>query len=555
MKIKLSWRDLLLCTLTGVLTFAAFPTIWAPELDLWPLIWISHLPLFWVLKDKPPKQAFRWGLYTGIVINTGGYYWLSELFVTFGHLPLPLAMLVMLLHSVWMGSLWGVWAWLINRIVNTTRLPLEWAAPLVMVAVEIAIPRIFPAFMGNSQVGFTWIMQICDLFGVSAVTFLIYRVNAVLYLWLRARIEGRNRPYKALWITAAMMGLSLLYGGVRVFQIEAEMEAAKHLKLGIVEGDVGIFERESQENIQNHLLIQQNLSAKLEAQGAELLLWAESSYRFQPLKREAKDFPPARSSLSDNFRQDIRRRIPSADRAAPIRGFKTPVILGGTSIEPREEPRWEGDLPIIAYNSAWLLDGAGAVAGFYDKVHLLMFGEYVPFAHLIPWIYKLIPAAGDLSAGKKPGIIEADLWGKGPIRLGMLICYEGLLAPFTRRLSQGHPHLLINMTNDDWFGLTPERYLHLALAVPRAIEHRLAYARPTLTGVSAFVDPVGRLVKITRPLGAETLLWNAPLLQSSTVYLIIGDSFAYLCLLLSLGFFAWGKLRRRGPLWRRRRGR
>ena len=107
------------------------------------------------------------------------------------------------------------------------------------------------------------------------------------------------------------------------------------------------------------------------------------------------------------------------------------------------------------------------------------------------------------------------------------------------------PHLLVNITNDDWFGKTAERYLHFALTVPRAIEHRVAFVRGTLTGVSAFVDPVGRIEAQTSPSDPETLVRAVPLLQSVTVYQLIGDAFAWLCLVLTLGFYVQGRWRRR----------
>lgn len=546
------WRDVGLCAVAACLTFLSFPTAWAPELSLWPLIWVSHVPLLWVLKDKAPKQAFRWGLFCGTLINLGGYYWIADLLVTFGHLPYAVGLLGLLLHSVYYGLVWALWARICNRIGNTTSIGLEWTAPVVMVAIEWLVPRLFPAFMGNSQYLFTPIMQISDLFGVTAVTFLIYRVNAVLFLWIRARAEGRNRPRKAALTTAVMVAASLIYGGVRMYQFQGVMDDAPKLKVGLVEGDIGIFERESSAQRRDHLLIQQRLSAQLEAEGAELIIWPESAYR-KPvfLYRSLKRMAPAGVRLPVDPLDDYRGLATVQQRQAPIRGFSTPLMFGSTSVERMAQPRWKGDLSVKPFNTAWLLAKDGTVVGSYDKNVLLMFGEFVPFAKYIPWIYQAVPAAGSLEPGTSPGLIEADLWGKGPIRFGMLICYEGILPTFTRRVAQLNPHLLVNMTNDDWFGESAERYLHLALAVPRAIEHRVAFVRPTLTGVSAFVDPLGRIVKQTRPQGPETLLWDVPLIQSVTVYRLIGDVFPWGCVLLMFGWYGLGRWRRRTVLRKR----
>ncbi|MCA9548073.1 MAG: apolipoprotein N-acyltransferase [Myxococcales bacterium] len=540
-------RDLGLITVGAVLTFMSFPTAWAPDLNLFWLIWFSHVPILWALQGKAPRAAFGWGLLAGTLINGGGYYWIAGLLQTFGHLPLPVAALGLLLHSLQLGLIWGLWAWAMARVSRDTAVSVDWSAPVLMVAFELVVPRIFPAYMGNSQFPFTAVMQICDLFGITAVTFLIYRVNAVLYLWARARWAGDARPVRASLITVGLLAATLGYGAVQIHRYDAAVAAAPKLKIGMVEGDVGIFERETAERRRNHLLIQQNLSAKLEAEGAELIVWPESGYRAAYLPRDAARFPPAQTPLVAHFRDDIRQGTSRADRELPIRGFKTPLLFGATSRSPSPAPRWEGDINFIPRNTAWLLDGDGTVAGVYDKVYLLVMGEYVPFAKHIPWIFKMIPAAGNLEPGAEVKVIEADLWPDkgGPIRFGVLICYEGLLPGFTRQFGPQKPHLFVNITNDDWFGASAERWLHLVLTIPRAIEHRVPLVRSTLTGVSTFVDPLGRLHGWTDPAGAETLLRDVALMQSTTVYQTIGDSFPIGCSLLGLVWLILGARRRR----------
>lgn len=550
---RVSPRDLALCALTGVLTFASFPTALAPDWSFWPLIWISHVPLLWLLKDKAPRQAFRWGLLCGTIINGGGYYWIAELTVTFGHMPWAVGGLVALLHAAWLGVIWALWAWLINRIGNTTPIGIQWSAPLAMVGMELAVPRIFPAYMGNSQYPFIHLMQVVDLFGVFAITFLIYRVNAVLYLWLRAFVEGRGKPLRATWATLAMLAATLGYGVYRQVDMDATLadEAVPHLKVGIAENDIGIFEREPVERQNDHLLILQNQTAELQAAGAELVLWSESAYRVKWLPKWRTTLKVSSAPLVANARADAARGTPRADQEAIVRGFDVPVLLGGQMVAPRAEPRNENDNWAF-YNTALLVTGKGEIEGQYDKVHRLVFGEYIPFSEYFPWVFKYIPAAGNLDPGPGVDVIESnqftDRLGEalgGPLRIGVMICYEGILAGFTRELGPKRPHFITNLTNDDWFGDTAERWLHLALTVPRAIENRLAFVRATNTGVSAFVDPVGRMVKRTEITGAETLMWSVPLLQSTTVYQLIGDAFAWACLGLTLLFFLWGIIRRR----------
>lgn len=537
--------DVLLCVLSAVLTFGGFPTALAPEWSFWPLLWISHVPLLWVLRDKSPRQAFRWGLFAGTLINAGGYYWIAEMLQRFGHLPFPVAALGLVLHSLYVGLMWGLWAWLMNRVGNTTRLTVTWTAPLAMVAVECVMPRIFPAYMGNSQYPWPLVMQICDITGIYGVTFLLYRVNATLHLWVRALVEGRQRPVKPTLVTAAMLAATLVYGAVRIHQIDAETAAAPQLKVGLVEGNVGIFETESQDNIRNHLLIQQRLTADLEKRGAELVIWSESSYRQAFIIPHGQEtLAPAQTPLAADWREDRANKTPSWDRTAPIRGFHVPVLIGATTSAPRVTPRFDGDVPEVYFNSALLLDADGRIHGRYDKNFLLVGGEYIPFSEYFPWIFKLIPAAGDLEPGRALEPVVGDLWGKGPVRIGTLVCYEGILPAFARGLAPHKPHFLANMTNDDWFGRTAERYLHFALTIPRSIELRRASTRATLTGVSAFVDPVGRVTAQTAVTGEDTLLQSVPLLELETIYGRIGDAFAWLCTAVVAFAWGWGRFRR-----------
>ena len=454
-------KNIALAVLSGCLIFLSHPTALEPELSFWPLIWISHVPLFWLLKDKSPKQAFWWGGLAGFVVGTGGYYWLVEMLRIFGGLPIFIATPVMLLHSAKIGVIWAVWAWCLNRITNTTSIPIEWAAPIVFVAAEFLMPRIFPAYMGNSQFHFPLIMQIIDLFGITVVTFLVIRVNAIFFLWLRAWREGRPRPIGPTWLTLGLMVASLIYGAIRMKAIDSEMESAKTLRVGLVEADIGIFQVETQERQDDHLLIQQRMSQALEADGAELIVWPESAHKV-PFPREIKEIPQSEYPLVKSRRQD---RAPRLDQVLPQRGFKTPLLFGGVTSDANHTPRFEGDDDIGYRNTALLVGSDGQVLGTYDKVILLAFGEYVPFIEYMPWFYEMVPAAGKLVPGDRRDIIEAELSPGKNVRIGALICYEGLLPDFVHSIGSKKPHFFANLTNDDWFGKTAERYLHMYLTV------------------------------------------------------------------------------------------
>ena len=541
-------RGLAACASSGVMTFMSFPNAWSPELNLWWMMWVSHIPItLWLLNEGAGpsfgapgagRWGFWWGYLCGFIINTGGYYWIAELAETFGHLPPAVSNVILLLHSALVGLIWGVWGALLRRLGGGVGA--VWLSPVVMVAAEHFMPRIFPAYMGDCQQPFLPIMQVTDLLGVSAVTFLLYRVNAELALLWRAGRAGWRGRAGSLKVTGAMFALTLLYGLIRIPMVDAEVAAAPKLRVGVVEPNIGIFEAEPPDRRRDHLLVLQRLSRRAVEEGAELVIWSESAYRAGVIPGDAARLTVSDAPLAESWREDEARGTPRADRVAPQRGFRAPLLMGAGARETDPETR-----ETRYYNSAWLLGAEGEVLGRYDKIVRLVFGEYIPFGDVFPVFYKWLPSASHLERGDGVRALTLPLAGGGEARLGVLICYEGILPGFARDVFDLDPDVLINLTNDAWFGLSAERYLHFALALPRAIESRRAFVRATLNGVSAVVDPVGRIVEWTRTTGEEVIVRDVPLMRPWTLYQVIGDLFAWLC---ALAAARWWWLARRAQV-------
>jgi apolipoprotein N-acyltransferase len=170
------------------------------------------------------------------------------------------------------------------------------------------------------------------------------------------------------------------------------------------------------------------------------------------------------------------------------------------------------------------VDGNGRVLGTYDKNFLLVFGEYIPFGERFPKLYEYLPEAGKFKSGSGFKTFELK-----DMRIGIMICYEDIIPRFTRRLAGRNANILVNITNDAWFGHTSEPFQHLALATTRAIENRVFLVRSTNTGVSAFIDPLGRILKHTDLDNPETLISEVSLLDKETIYRQTGDVFAFGC--------------------------
>jgi apolipoprotein N-acyltransferase len=333
-------------------------------------------------------------------------------------------------------------------------------------------------------------------------------VNGAIYdLWMSPR-AARIPAISA----AAILAGALVFGAVRMRQVDELVAHAPQLKIGLVQPNIAYSNDPefSPEEARRELTALQDESRRLEAAGAQLVVWSEGSYPVALPRELYADFPP--------------------DSAAMIRrGLSGPVIIGADTYDSAT-----GDV----YNSAILLDGGGAMRGTYDKVRLLAFGEYIPGVAWFPWLKQIVPlGSARFTAGTGPKILKVKdpagyTWGLGPV-----ICYEDILPDYLVDIGRAHPNLLVNMTVDSWYGKRAEPWEHLALAVFATVELREAMVRAVNSGVSALIDPNGRLLVKTyaddpyrEPRPPEGIVVSAPRLEGGdTLFVRLGCWFPYAC--------------------------
>jgi apolipoprotein N-acyltransferase len=196
-----------------------------------------------------------------------------------------------------------------------------------------------------------------------------------------------------------------------------------------------------------------------------------------------------------------------------------PSIVGALLVRNPDRKK-DPDAHREYFNVALMADEQGNVSSRYDKQHLLMFGEYLPFGDIFPIMYKWSPNSSSFT----PGSSFAPLEWKGH-RITAMICYEDILPSFVNKLvDAGNPDLFVNLTNDTWFGNSTEPWIHFALAKFRSIEHRLFLVRVTNSGVSAIVDPNGRVTVQSGVYTKEALVGDARFMHERTIYSRIGDA-------------------------------
>jgi apolipoprotein N-acyltransferase len=516
-----------------------------PDVDLWPLAYVGLVPLL-VAVDRAPtlRRAALYGWIAGLVANAGGFYWITELLTRHAAMPWILGVLALLALAAYQAVVFLLFAVTVRRIrtistissggsggsvgpaereAGAAPLPMVLLAPLAMVTFELLVPFIFPWYLAVVQAWVAPVIQIAELTGPLGVTAVIAAVNGGLYDAVTA--AGRRRRLACAAAAVAVLAAVLAGGWMRMAQIETRRQAAPALRVGLVQSNQPM---ERDQDGQAQLRDLQRVSADLEDQGAELLVWPESGYPYAWPRDAAADMPPG-----NPYR---------------IRGdFTSPLVLGAVTVS--------GDAGEPPHNSALLLDRSDAIAARYDKIHLLVFGEYIPGLETFPFVRALLPeAAGHFAAGREITTFPLAARG-GAYRLGPMICYEDILPGFGRVLAGQRPHLLVNITNDAWFGDSAEPWQHLALSVFRAVEARADLVRAVNPGVTAFVDATGRVRARTYvidpardPRGADGILVEVALMEAGhTFYARHGDLFGGACVAATLALalvWPWA-LRRR----------
>ena len=548
-----------------------------PPFDIAVLVFVAWVPLLWVCLRVTAWQSFFWGWYVGAALTALGFYFIPDVLQVYGGLPFGAAVIGHVLFSAFQGVGIGIFAGLARWLAGTRHRALLFVAPVTYVVAELAVREvyIFPWYLGSCTYSLLWFVQMADIFGGFGLTALVVFINAViLHAWMSVR-AGEPFPVRPATLAAGLVAAALIYGVVRIGQVEAVMAEQPSIKVGIVEADIGIETKSVREYMEANRLLHQRLSVDLASRGAELILWPETSVPFghfaltqektmdlNTLKEAVQlrhgvlhrattyfrpsKVPPARSVPLD-------QETPPLERYALQRGFDTPLLFGSltgrepTAAElPTVPPDFE-DVRMYRYNTMFLLDEHGRVLGTYDKKVLLQFGEHFPLAHELYQTlgvnpYEWLPTVVDVSAGETVEVLELPLPRDGGVtkaRLGAMICYEDILSRHALQLSELRPNIFVNIINDAWFGQSSAAYHHMAFSVLRTIEHRLPLVRATNTGVSSIIDPVGRIVVETELTGIETLLEDVPIMDAqSTIYSQVGDLVAWISLLL-LGWLVY----------------
>lgn len=461
------------------------------------LAWLAYVPLFWIIEDDRPGDAFWKGWLFGAAGWSVGIGFVVPGLLEF--LPMPAVILTFAFAGLcaYHGLMFGILAWLVRVLAGRGGSrdglrPAAWmlAAPAAMAVIEAHYPMLFPEVLANTQYFHLPAVQSLDLFGAAGLTWLITGFNAAAYLALRSWRERTAEGGRVILLPLAIMtALAIVNEGYGLFRIPrvdaltaASFSAGRSSRVAVIQGDVEVPRRFDGELFRRNLNIQNRLTREAISRGpADLIVWSESSWT------------PCREVLFDRESgywadPEIDGR-PLAEVLAEEIPHETDVLLGAVG-EVRSGP-----LRGRRYNLAFLKSPSHELAGSVEKIHLLPMGEFVPFGRVLPSLYKLFPRSHRLSAGDRQKLLAA----KDGARIGVSICYEDLIAPHSRRYSALGADFLVNITNDAGFHHEAAMRKHMDLAALRAIENRKFLLRAVNSGISAVIDPVGRVTASLSP--------------------------------------------------------
>ena len=512
-----AWLLVGLSTLLQVLIF--------PLPGIYVLSWVAFAPLIVaLLRARPtgaleidgevhlraatPGQAFLLGYASGILWFAGTCYWIYDTMHEHGGLSAPWAALALFLFCLYLGLYHGLFGLLVGLAAGPGRDNRRAliSIPFLWVAVELARTRVtgFPwDLLGTAQVDNISLSRIGTFTGVYGISFEIVLVNVAVAAAFLVPRKKRNTLLLASLAAAAVLQAGRL--------VDAPAIAADHAAL-LVQENIPVDENWTRDTFERTLRQLTDLTVKAAntriiggvPEKLELIVWPESPAPF--------------------FSSDPLFRGPVSEMARASRSWVVTGAIGSTSANPN------GAATSQVFNSAALVSPSGEWTARYDKVHLVPFGEYLPFPWLFSFAGGLTKEVGEFKSGMSRAPLDA-----GSERLGVFICYESVFPDEVRQFANNGAQVFVNISNDGWYGDSGAYAQHLNQTRMRAIENDRWTLSATDTGVTASIDPYGRTVaRIPRKVRG-TLAAPYALTSVTTFYTRHGDWFAFLCAIISAG--------------------
>jgi len=493
-----------LSALSGLLWALTFP-----KFDLEWLAWFAFIPLFWATFGQTPQRSAGLGFVMGMVFYLVSLSWINNTLINFGNIPTVLAWGILILLAAYLSFYIALFCYLLNRFGYSNPVygyllsPLLWTALEYLRSTDLELGFSWQG-LGYSQFQTLPVIQLAEFTGVYGISFLIVLVNAGLFFLMHPRIALENpwRKFRlrVFGLTATTLALCLGFGFYTLNTPPPQKNET--LKVALIQGNIPQHIKWNPAYRQQVMEKYKELTLQSAGEKPDLVVWPEAVTPFM-------------------FERD--QQGANALRAL-ARDTGIPLVFGSPA------SGMKGDRPVL-YNSAYYISEKGQVAPQrYDKVHLVPFGEFVPFRNLLFFVEKMVEVIGDFDRGT-----GVTLFSQNGNAFGVSICFEIAFPDLVRQPVREGATFLVNITNDAWFGKSAASYQHISMAALRAVENRVPIVRAANTGITGTIDPLGRIGPATEIFVEEALVTSIrPSANGPTLYALFGDWFPRVCIALCI---------------------
>lgn len=493
--------------ITGVLGFLIHPFVLFgyhfPDLGF--MAWVYLVPLLIGIHHYDLKGKFVLIFLSAMLSHFGVFYWFITAMQRFGDLNFFEAFGVMIVFSAVLSFIQtmfiGTMSWVNHRI----KIPLFILLPLFMTTHNFILhhfpfygfPWAIPAYSQGAWIKF---FQWIDFTGILGLSFMIYLINGLLADGLLLLIHRKqlDKLVSRVLVIFVVAMLSLYISFISNRYYEKDKVRVGSASIALIQGNIPQDVKWDPFKAQDNLDIYLKLSAAAVKDGAQLVVWPETAYPY--------------GLMYDKLQED---------RFLDKEELSVPFLFGGVVL--RKE-----DHQTKIFNSVIFVDKQAKFGDVYHKLHLVPFGEYMPFEKFTKFMSGMIKAVGEFSPGSEYLMFNID-----GIKFAPLICFEDIFPDYARRFSQMSADVLLNFTNDAWYGNTSAQHQHLVSSKFRALENRRYLLRSTNTGMTTIINPRGQVIDYLEPFTEDFLLYNLTIDKADSFYTRHGDTWVYVLMTLT----------------------
>jgi len=473
--------------------------------------WFCLALLLFSLLYVRARVAFFCGFLHGLIFVVTCVPWIADVLAVHGGMSVAAGWGVLLLIATVWGCSIGLFTWMVQRL---SLQGMSWTvagAPFLWISTEVLrayLPEIsFPwGLLGYPAAGNPALAQLTTITGIYGVSFLVAIFNSLL-IWILVATAEEKKSRLTIVSGALVLLLTVQYFGPGFVPHAEAHHIARVVQPNFpeTEGYNGDWYADHKADMAE--LVQLSLRVLPDGQNPDLLIWPEAP---APFSFQDPHFGPYISRLATEFQH--------------------PVIAGVIDWKPfLENGKGVARTGMVPYNSAAMLNGTGQKVFLYDKIHLVPFGEYEPF----PLIHQVVTSVSEEVGGFRKGKERSVGQFANGNTFSVFICYEAIYAGEIREFANRGAQLLINVSNDGWFGKSEAAEQHIRMARVRAVENRRWLLRDTNSGITAVIDPYGNVRRVMQRDARDSADLPYDFRTDKTIYTRFGDWFAWMCVAIS----------------------